>query len=195
VTLSDLAALGSFVSGIAVVVTLLFLLLQMRQANRNQRSMMQQARAERTMAALREFASPHFSEVVGKLVDQRNLTASELNMMLRTISGYFMSVEDSFLQYRAGTLDDAGWEADKGTVSALLQDPSTRAAWRIVRRYFSGDYLAFVDGIVARTEPALQPSLVENWKAVYREERARAYAAAGLPLSPDLQRTSLEAAP
>ena len=32
-TLSDLAAIGSFVSGIAVVITLIFLLLQMRQNN------------------------------------------------------------------------------------------------------------------------------------------------------------------
>ena len=43
-SLSDLAALGSFISGVAVVVTLVFLLVQMRQTNRNQKSLMQQGR-------------------------------------------------------------------------------------------------------------------------------------------------------
>jgi len=47
-SLSDLASLGSFVSGVAVVITLIFLLLQMRQANRNQRAMMQLGRATRS---------------------------------------------------------------------------------------------------------------------------------------------------
>ena len=193
-TLSDLAALGSFVSGAAVLVTLVFLVLQMRQASHNQRSTMQQARAERTMAVLRDFASPHYSDIVAKLIDQKELTASEINTYLRTISAYFLSVQDSFLQFRAGTLDAAGWDADKETISALLRDPGTRAAWRIVRRYFSGDYLAFVDGIVARTDAALPAGLVANWKAVYKEERRQAYASGGLPLPPDLQTTSSEAA-
>jgi hypothetical protein len=48
-SLSDLAALGSFVSGVAVMVTLIFLLLQMRQANRNQRALMQRMRSARNI--------------------------------------------------------------------------------------------------------------------------------------------------
>jgi len=43
-SLSDLAAVGSFISGIAVFLSFIFLALQLRQANRNQRSLMQQAR-------------------------------------------------------------------------------------------------------------------------------------------------------
>lgn len=193
-SLSDLASLGSFVSGLAVVITLIFLLMQMRQDNRNQRSLIQQARAERSMAALREFASPHYSAIVGKLVDNGDLTAAEVNMLLRTISAYFLSVADSFLQFRAGTLDDAGWKADEETVTVLLRNPATRAAWRIIRQYFSGDYQAFVDDIVARTDPALEPSMVANWKAVYTQERERAHSASGLPFPSDPQRTSSEAA-
>jgi hypothetical protein len=47
-SLSDLASLGSFVSGVAVVATLVFLGLQMRQTNLNQRALMQQGRSART---------------------------------------------------------------------------------------------------------------------------------------------------
>ena len=48
-TLSDLAAVGSFVSGIAVFLSFIFLALQLHQANRNQRSLMQQARTGRNV--------------------------------------------------------------------------------------------------------------------------------------------------
>jgi hypothetical protein len=47
VSLSDLAAIGSFVSGISALITLVFLVVQIRQANQNQRAMVQQGRATR----------------------------------------------------------------------------------------------------------------------------------------------------
>ncbi len=53
-TLSDLASLGSFVSGAAVLISLVFLYFQIRQVNaqvrqaeRNQRALLQQGRAGR----------------------------------------------------------------------------------------------------------------------------------------------------
>jgi hypothetical protein len=58
-TLSDLAALGSFVSGVAVMVSLVFLYfqvrqvnLQVRQAERNQRATIAQVRAGRSVEAI-----------------------------------------------------------------------------------------------------------------------------------------------
>lgn len=182
-SLSDLAALGSFVSGIAVVATLGFLVVQMRQANRNQRSLMQQARSDRTMAALREFASPHFSAIVEKLSERKALTAAEANMLQRTISGYFLSVEDSFLQYEAGTLDATSWLADRATITELLRDPTIRATWRLVRRFFSGRYQALIDDIVQQNPAIPLRNGTLAWNEAFAEEVARAEAGAA-PASP-----------
>ena len=60
-SLSDLASLGSFVSGVAVLATLILVFFQMRQANLNQRSLMQQARASRAMNLIMAQAEPAFS--------------------------------------------------------------------------------------------------------------------------------------
>ena len=49
-TLLDLAAIGSFINGMAVVVTLAFLLLEVRQNAKNLRSSVQQARANWVIA-------------------------------------------------------------------------------------------------------------------------------------------------
>ena len=45
-SLSDLASIGSLVGGLAVVITLVFLSIQTRQTNKNQRSLMQQGQTE-----------------------------------------------------------------------------------------------------------------------------------------------------
>jgi hypothetical protein len=61
-SLSDLASIGSFVSAVAVVVTLAFLTLQMRQTNRNQRALMQQGRSARVADSVLKTAEPAMSE-------------------------------------------------------------------------------------------------------------------------------------
>ena len=49
-SLSDLASLGSFVSGLAVMISLIYLAVQIRQAERNQKAMIQQGRTARMVA-------------------------------------------------------------------------------------------------------------------------------------------------
>lgn len=61
-SLSDLAAFGNFINGVAVVFSFLFLALQMRQSNRNQQAMMQQGRAARTSETMLRVAEPHMIE-------------------------------------------------------------------------------------------------------------------------------------
>jgi hypothetical protein len=62
-SLSDLASLGSFVSGFAVLVTLVLLLLQMRQSNQNQRALMSQGNIDRIGNILRWLAEPHIADL------------------------------------------------------------------------------------------------------------------------------------
>ena len=63
-SLSDLAALGSFISGIAVVVTLVLLLVQTRQTLRNQRSLMQQGRTARIIDVIYRQTEPQLMDVM-----------------------------------------------------------------------------------------------------------------------------------
>ena len=63
-SLSDLASIGSFVSGVAVVVTLALLLIQTRQTNRNQKALMQQGRSARTVELLMTLSEPRQSEII-----------------------------------------------------------------------------------------------------------------------------------
>jgi hypothetical protein len=105
-TLSDLASLGSFVSGMAVMVSFVFLALQIRQSNRNQRALMQQGRAGRAWEGAFRVADPALSAVFYKgLRRPDDLSADELDQFLSICRAAFLSGEDSFLQYKSGLLD------------------------------------------------------------------------------------------
>jgi hypothetical protein len=58
----SLADLASLASSVAVVVSLLFLGLQIRQTNRNQRSLMQQGRSARNVELLSRLSDPRVSD-------------------------------------------------------------------------------------------------------------------------------------
>src|SRR5580704_3967107 len=122
--LSDLSAIGSFVSAIAVVVTLIFLLLQMRQANLNQRSLMQQGRSANIVNMLLAQSEPFQSEAI-ILAEQTlpDMTPAQIQAYVRLLGAWMWSIEDSFLQYRSGTLTAAAWETDLASLRSMLTVP------------------------------------------------------------------------
>jgi hypothetical protein len=163
-----------------VVITLVFLLLQVRQSNRNQRSIIQQARSERQMAVCLQSGSPHFSEVSGKVeVEGKALTVPEINIYINHIAALFASLEDSLLQFNAGTLDATSWQADKEKIDQALREPAIRAAWRFaIRNWFAGPYRTFIDDLILQTNGVKIPNYEAMWEAVLAEEVARAHVSA-----------------
>ena len=171
-SLSDLAALGSFVSGLAVVVTLILLLLQMQQTNRNQRSLMQQGRSARMMQALALNAEPHVGALFARVeAFDTELSTADVNAYIRVLASWYWTYEDSFLLYRAGTLDAESWNSDLASLKSIVSDVGGRVAWRLLRRYSGGPYREFVDALLREVEP--QPThLAETWHALMKEEAA-----------------------
>src|SRR5215472_12690648 len=129
--LSDLASIGSLVSGVAVVVSLVFLAMQIRQANANQKSLMQQGRSARTVDMLMKMSDPGLSETIlgafgGGVPDE----PARIFAFYSFACACFWNYEDSFLQFRARTLDASGWATDELTLQGLLANPAYRAVWR-----------------------------------------------------------------
>ncbi len=57
-TLSDIASIGSLISGVAVLVSLAYLALQVRQTERNQRASIHQGASERSANLVLALSSP-----------------------------------------------------------------------------------------------------------------------------------------
>ena len=175
-SLSDLAAVGSFLSGIAVVVTLLFLLIQMRQTNRNQQSLMQQGRATRNGDAMLRMTEPHLidSMILGP-AGNLSMSPAQVVAFVMTVHAVFMNWEDSFLQHKAGTIDASSMESDEAMLRAFLAMPGYRAAWKTVHRQFNSSFREYIDGLMLEQRGA-QPrrDLATAWKAHLTEELAAA---------------------
>ena len=163
--LSDLASIGSFVSAMAVVVTLAFLTLQMRQTNRNQRALMQQGRSARGAETILKTAEPAMSELHmrGTTAD-RSMTEAEVWSYLQMVMAQHINWDDSYLQHRAGLLDTAGWMTDQAALRWTCTFPGTRAVWRMVGPSFGASYRAYVDQLMRETPPR-SLDLVADWTA------------------------------
>src|SRR5215469_12394146 len=123
-SLSDLASLGSFVSGLAVVATLIFLAMQMRQQNQNQRSLMQQERTSRAMRMLDRTSEPEVAKVVARSSrHDTDLEAWEVFVLQGSYGTYFVHFEDAFLQFNAGTLDTISWNSELAVLTGVTRVP------------------------------------------------------------------------
>lgn len=105
-TLSDLASIGSLVSGVAVLVSLFYLNLQVRQTERNQRALINQGAMARDTAMVQMLREPAFATAMAKAIEgETNFTTLEywhLNTVLRGLLG---SLQDAWLQKKAGLID------------------------------------------------------------------------------------------
>jgi hypothetical protein len=169
-SLADLASLASFVSSIAVLVSLLFVGLQIRQSNRNQRSLMQQGRSARNVDLLSRLTDPKLSEIMLRINNGETLPDAEYYVLYGYMASVFWSYEDSFFQFRSGTLDAKSWASDVATLKRLLSRPAYRAVWRAVRDAIDEEYGSFLDGLAAEARQTAPANLVNKLRQYIAEE-------------------------
>ncbi|HEY5107280.1 MAG TPA: hypothetical protein VII73_11000 [Caulobacteraceae bacterium] len=172
-TLSDLAAVGSFVSGVAVVATLAFLVLQMRQANKNQKALLQQGRSARVTELILKRTEPELSKALTRGL-QADLAIEDFQVeaVNAFFAALFWSIEDSFLQYRAGLLLSTSWETDAATLRGFLAVPACRVAWTMNRDLMSGEYREHVDALIRDIRPRAPSDSLATWRELMSRELA-----------------------
>jgi hypothetical protein len=174
-SLSDLASVGSFVSGFAVLISLIYLSLQVRQTKRNQQIAIRHSRASRIVDLQLALADPG---VAGAWLhgsgSPQEITQTELSQFINLCRALFFHFEDSFYQREEGLLNDDAFETVVAGARLSARSPGWRAAWRVARPNFAGRFLAFMDGVVAGSaaEPPVDLSL-EAWKVAFASETSR----------------------
>ncbi len=174
-SLSDLASLGSFISGFAVLTSLVYLALQIRQAERNQQISIRHSRVSRTVELHLALADPAVAGAwLHGTVSPEEITKTELSQFINVCRALFFHFEDSYYQREEGLLNDAAFETVVAGARLITRTPGVRAAWKIARPNFAGRFLAFMDEVVARSavEPRADLSL-EAWKAAFASEASR----------------------
>ena len=111
-TLEEIFYVSQSVASIAVVGSLIYLGLQVRYAERSQRGIMQQGRADRTSQGSLMLADPVLARIWQKgMAGDSDLTPLEFTQWMLICRSAFLSGEDSFVQHKAGLLAPSAYES------------------------------------------------------------------------------------
>ena len=171
-SLSDLASLGSFVSGVAVLFSFVFLALQLRQGNVNQRALIQSERTASVRDGLYRRMEPHLLDawLKGSSGDA-SMTREEVEMYLTATYAGFLNFENTYLQSRSGTIHADAWEIAIARLQPLLASPGYRVSWKKCRHRFGGDFAQVVDQIVAKARLSGWEDPFASWASDVAEEK------------------------
>lgn len=159
-SLSDLASLGSFVSGFAVLVSLIYLALQVRQAERNQRAIIHQGRVEQSADRLlrlmeTELLKPFMKGLYGRDASTEEL---EFQQFVFAMAAIGRETQDLYFQKDLGLLDEISLQNQLVPLYSALRSPGGKAFWKLTRGAADPRLRERVDALDARlpVQPPIQ---------------------------------------
>jgi hypothetical protein len=126
--LADLAPIASLVSAVAVLISLIYLSLQVRQAERNQRAAVNQAILDRHIRytewlRMPPLAALHLRAVAGEV----DFDDAEVAQILGFVQALSAQALDAWVQRRSRLIDEPTFAMVMGAVRLLLSIPAYRA--------------------------------------------------------------------
>lgn len=173
-TLTDLASIGSLLSSIAVLISLIYLALQVRQAEKNQQASIRQGRATRAVDIILAAGDPSLAEALPKgVAGDGDITQAEFGQFAAIYGAFLASAEDTYLQYKEGLLSDAVFASFGASWRQTLAQPGVRALWTLRRHGFEAGFAKFMDRLMAEAPAAAPADFLAAWKAQAAREKTR----------------------
>ncbi len=151
--LSQLADLGEFIGGIAVLVTLLYLIVQVRQNTDQLRQATEVAQgtaeletAKMNMTYFANFMDSTTSEAWEKVFAQPEaVTPEERSRFVNLMAIWFHMAQGHYRQYRRGLLPEESWEPIARTLAGAMRQEVIQRWWANNVYYLAIDFRAYVD--------------------------------------------------
>ena len=171
-SLSDLASLGSFVSGVAVLMSLVFLYFHLRQVNaqviqaeRNQQAAIRQVRATRTVDMLLETTNTSVADAVTKRwVGQTEISETQFYQFAQVCRATFVNSEDTFYQQAEGLLNEAAFAGFVAGMKGSFTAAGFRAQWKRSRNNYGNEFAKFMDHMQAEISAETSFDVFALWK-------------------------------
>ena len=146
-SLDDLGNLGEFVSAVAVVVSVLYLAIQIRQNTRSLRAQAHQsitthiAELNRTIVEYDEVA-----EILERgLEDPTVLTPAEARRFNAYNSARFRHYDNIYYQYRVGVLEESQWVGFSRMLRFHFMQAGLRRWWNDSTAFYSPEFVAYCE--------------------------------------------------
>jgi len=153
---SDLAAIGSFVSSVAVTVTVVFLILQLRQSARaTAASAMGTWLGYYNTMLLRISTDPEFEEMIRNgLTDFTRLTLNDQARFHSYMSLIELNAIYLFKQRNMGAFDRHFADQVLGVTAAMFKMKGGQQWWDTMRRFAEPEFQAYMDELIETAEAA-----------------------------------------
>ena len=156
--LEALANIGEFVGGVVVILSLVYLAVQIRQSTESQRTE-NYARALDRLAVMQASLAreSEFTQLLATaVIDSSSLTTVDRLRFNWGMYEFFGAIEFMFHAARSRALPDQVWSRWSDTLVWWVSLPGVRAWWAAHPAPFTAEFTAYVDGIVQNeTSPTL----------------------------------------
>lgn len=148
------ALVAELIGAAGVIVSLVFVGMQLAQSNELEREAAVQKQIEAIGNLSRIFAeNPQLSETIVKLNAGETPTPGELYAVMSLETYAQRTWEALYFQYRAGHVDPELWEAQRKLARSIQSNPMSQAVWAQEKQFFSKSYRDFRDNEIAGQAP------------------------------------------
>jgi hypothetical protein len=154
--INTLAAWGEFLGGIAVVITLVYLVIQLRQTAKAVRSSTATATAQINFnSAVLQAQDPEMARIFWEgMADRSSLSEPDRRrydpLMYIIMSGH----GENFRLNRDGVFRPEEWESKRRELAYVVQSPGIQSYWADHRGIFDDTFGRFVDGMISEAQAA-----------------------------------------
>ena len=121
------SSISEIVSGITIIITLVFLLLEMRSNTEAVQAQTRQATTEGVRQITLAIATnPGLAELLFGEAVIESASPAQRTQMVTWFTAWLKSAEEAYLQYRSGLLDEEIWLTRKANLFQLLIQPKLR---------------------------------------------------------------------
>jgi len=149
--LEQLGNAGDFLGGIAVIISLFYVAIQLRRNSQSLRASTFQAVSESFVTLLTAVsADPAALRIYMTGLQGGDLSDEEKQRFAFQLVGYMRLLESAFVQWRSGILSPEQWEGLSNSGNRVLRSAGGREYWPFWRWHFSQDFREFVEETQAR---------------------------------------------
>lgn len=150
-----IGAIGENIGAFAVVISIIYLAVQIRQNTKTLAANTAQAVTDSAVDALMRVAESHdLSSVAAKtFAGDKSLTGVEQMQLQLVLRSLFCNFENYFYQHRRGYFEDEIWAGDKLVIFDQLSTEAFREWWDTNSRLFGKSFVEFVNNEVLAGSP------------------------------------------
>ncbi len=174
--LDQIANIADISAATLVVVSLIYVGIQIRQNTRAVRGSTLQVNTDFWGALFLRLAEPEMAAAYAAgMAGQPDIKPAHYTQFFFICRAMFLGFENQYYQFRQGILDHAiyfGYE--RSIQTQLLVFPGFRVCWQQNRAVFSPVFVAHVDSMIERTPEADPGALLSEWNTLAQSRQSAA---------------------